>query len=68
VSFTFRCALIFVDTYAHTLYLKSNFNFQKRKFWIQDRKDRKARDRHSRWLTNSLPNDFCLLTYHTCLL
>jgi hypothetical protein len=28
VSFTFRCALIFVDTYAHTLYLKSKFNFQ----------------------------------------
>jgi hypothetical protein len=28
VLFIFRCALIFVDTYAHTLYLKSNFNFQ----------------------------------------
>jgi len=23
VSFIFRCALIFVDTYAHTLFLKS---------------------------------------------
>jgi len=29
VSFTFRCALIFVDTYAHTLFLEVNFVFQK---------------------------------------
>jgi len=28
VSFTFRCALIFVDTYAHTLSLKSISIFQ----------------------------------------
>jgi hypothetical protein len=28
VSFIFRCALIFVDTYAHTLFLEVNFNFQ----------------------------------------
>jgi hypothetical protein len=30
VSFTFRCALIFVDTYAHTLFLEVNsiFNTQ----------------------------------------
>jgi hypothetical protein len=27
VSFTFRCALIFVDTYAHTLFLEVNFVF-----------------------------------------
>jgi hypothetical protein len=27
VSFTFRCALIFVDTYAHTLFLEVNFSF-----------------------------------------
>jgi hypothetical protein len=29
VSFTFRCALIFVDTYAHTLLLEVNFNFSR---------------------------------------
>jgi hypothetical protein len=28
VSFTFRCALIFVDTYAHTLLLEVISNFQ----------------------------------------
>jgi hypothetical protein len=28
VSFTFRCALICVDTYAHTLFLEVNFVFQ----------------------------------------
>jgi hypothetical protein len=28
VSFTFRCALIFVDTYAHTLFLEVNSIFQ----------------------------------------
>jgi len=28
VSFTFRCALIFVDTYAHTSFLEVNFVFQ----------------------------------------
>jgi len=28
VSFIFRCALIFVDTYAHTLLLETNFVFQ----------------------------------------
>jgi hypothetical protein len=28
VSFTFGCALIFVDTYAHTLFLEVNFVFQ----------------------------------------
>jgi len=28
VSFIFRCALIFVDTYAHTLFLEVNFIFQ----------------------------------------
>jgi hypothetical protein len=27
VSFIFRCALIFVDTYAHTLFLEVNFIF-----------------------------------------
>jgi hypothetical protein len=27
VSFTFRCALIFVDNYAHTLFLEVNFVF-----------------------------------------
>jgi hypothetical protein len=27
VSFTFRYALIFVDTYAHTLFLEVNFVF-----------------------------------------
>jgi hypothetical protein len=27
VSFTFRCALIFVDTYAHTLFLEVNSVF-----------------------------------------
>jgi hypothetical protein len=27
VSFIFRCALIFVDTYAHTLFLEVNFVF-----------------------------------------
>jgi len=27
VSFTFRCALIFVDTYAHTLFLEVNSIF-----------------------------------------
>jgi hypothetical protein len=30
VSFTFRCALIFVDTYAHTLLLEVNFVFSKK--------------------------------------
>jgi hypothetical protein len=28
VSFTFRCTLIFVDTYAHTLFLEVNSIFQ----------------------------------------
>jgi hypothetical protein len=28
VSFIFRCALILVDTYAHTLFLEVNFVFQ----------------------------------------
>jgi hypothetical protein len=28
VSFTFRCALIFVDTYAYTLFLEVNSIFQ----------------------------------------
>jgi hypothetical protein len=28
VSFIFRCALIFVDTYPHTLFLEVNFVFQ----------------------------------------
>lgn len=28
MSFTFRCALIFVDTYAHTLFLEVNSIFQ----------------------------------------
>jgi hypothetical protein len=28
VSCTFRCALIFVDTYAHTLFLEVNSIFQ----------------------------------------
>jgi hypothetical protein len=28
VSFTFRCALYFVDTYAHTLFLEVNSIFQ----------------------------------------
>jgi hypothetical protein len=29
MSFTFRCALIFVDTYAHTLFLEVNSFFRK---------------------------------------
>jgi len=28
VSFTFHCALIFVDTYSHTLFLEVNSIFQ----------------------------------------
>jgi hypothetical protein len=30
VSFTFRCALSFVDTYAHILFLEVNFGFSNR--------------------------------------